>query len=160
MKTNYKVSVVNQLPMRKVYKPIVQAVQMAMRQHGSPSGEVVICLATSALLLELNQQYRQIDSTTDVLTFPAPERYSESLGDVIINWDMAETHAQLRGVKPIEEAAMLAVHGALHLLGFDDHNDEDRSKMIAAMNQAMKASGLPTDDNWSSMPHEEPHFNG
>jgi len=160
LKTRYRVTVINQLTTRKVYEPIVRAVREAMHQHDAPESEIVICLANSPLLLELNQQYRKIDSTTDVLTFPSPENYSSSLGDVIINWDMADAHARLRGIKPIEEAAMLAVHGALHLLGFDDHTDEDRSKMIEAMNQAMRAANLPTDDNWSSMPHEEPIYHG
>ncbi|MFM9871846.1 MAG: rRNA maturation RNase YbeY [Fimbriimonadaceae bacterium] len=151
---------VNQLPKRKVYEPLVRAVRIALTQNHAPSAEVVVSLAPSQLLLELNQQFRKIDSTTDVLTFPSPQRFSESLGDVIINWEMAESQASLRGVKPIEEAAMLAVHGALHLLGFDDHTNEDRSKMIEAMNRAMSESGLPTDNNWSSLPHEEPVFNG
>ncbi len=158
--TKYRVNVVNQLPMRKVYKPLVRAVQTALEQHQASSGEIVVCLASSELLLELNRQFRKIDSTTDVLTFPAPERFSQSLGDVIINWDMVETQSRLRGVKPVEEAAMLAVHGTLHLLGFDDHTEEDRSMMISAMNQAMQASGLPTDFEWSSLPHEEPIYHG
>lgn len=158
MKTIHRVTVVNQLPKRKVYEPIVRAVQTALSQHTAPEGEVVLTLTDSEQLLALNRQFRKVDSTTDVLTFPGPDRFSNVLGDVIINWDMAQTQAKIRGVRDVEEAAMLAVHGTLHLLGFDDHSDEDRTQMIAAMNEAMKAAGLPTDHDWSSMPHEEPPY--
>ncbi len=139
---------------------MVRAVEIALVQNNAPLGEVVITLGMSQLLLELNKQFRKIDSTTDVLTFPSPERFSQCLGDVIINWEMAESQARMRSIRPIDEAAMLAVHGVLHLLGFDDHNEKDRKKMILAMNQAIAVAGLPTDENWSSIPHEEPIYNG
>jgi probable rRNA maturation factor len=150
----YKITIVNHLTKRKIHKPIYTAVKTALQLFDAPTGEVVVTLANPEELHELNRTYRGIDSTTDVLTFPADDRFSMVLGDVILNWDMAEKQATLRGIKPVEEAAMLAVHGTLHLLGFDDHNDNDRDAMIAAMNRVMRESGLPEDHNWHSLPHE------
>lgn len=149
----YKITIVNHLAKRKVHKPISTAVKTALDLFEAPAGEIVVTLSESQELRELNRTYREIDSTTDVLTFPASDRFTPVLGDVILNWDMAETQAANRGIKPVEEAAMLAVHGTLHLLGFDDHDDNDRDAMLAAMNRVMGVCGLPQDQNWYSLPH-------
>lgn len=153
MKNPHRVSVVNHLPKRKAAKPIREAVLAALRIFDAPAGEVTVVLSGPSELAELNQKFRGVAGTTDVLTFPAPERFLGLLGDVILNWEMAETQAKLRKVRPVDEAAMLAVHGTLHLLGFDDHSDSDRAAMLDAMNQAMRAAGLPEDSDWSSLPH-------
>ncbi|MBX3113490.1 MAG: rRNA maturation RNase YbeY [Fimbriimonadaceae bacterium] len=150
----HKITIVNHLTKRKVHKPISTAVKTALQLFEAPAGEVVVTLAHSAELHELNRTYREMDWATDVLTFPADHRFTMVLGDVILSWEMAELQAANRGVKPVEEAAMLAVHGTLHLLGFDDHNEKDRNEMITAMNRVMRESGLPEDHNWHSLPHE------
>jgi probable rRNA maturation factor len=149
-----KVTIVNQLDTRKVTKPVVTAVLATLTDHDQ-LGEVVVTLAGSATLQSLNREFAGQDRTTDVLTFPAPNHAAGILGDVIVNWDMAVIQAQRRQIKPIEEAAMLAVHGTLHLLGYDDHNEADRHTMIEAMNRAMLLAGLPQDHNWESVPYPE-----
>lgn len=153
MKPIHKVTIVNHLAKRKVHKPISAAVMTALKMFDAPAGEVVVTLTDSDELQQLNQTYRGIDSTTDVLTFPSNNRFTPVLGDVIVNWDMALIQARNREIKPVEEAAMLAVHGALHLLGYDDHKTSDRNKMLLAMNQVMQKCGLPEDENWHSLPH-------
>lgn len=153
MKTPHRVSVVNHLPKRKAAKAIREAVLAALRLFDAPTGEVTVVLAGPGELAELNQRFRGVVGTTDVLTFPAPSRFAGLLGDVILNWEMAETQAKSRKVRPVDEAAMLAVHGTLHLLGFDDHSESDRAAMVEAMNQTMRAAGLPEDSDWSSLPH-------
>lgn len=155
MKTKHRVIIQNTLPKRKVYEPIQRAVLFALQHHKAPSGELVVTLAPSEEVRRLNNQFRQQDNVTDVLTFPGPEFDPTTLGDVVVNWDVAVYQAQKRCVKPVEEAAMLAVHGALHLVGFEDHTPNDQAQMIAAMNAAMQAVGLPTDESWMSVPYEE-----
>ena len=152
--TKPRVTIVNQLGTRKVHKPVVDAVKAALAQHDQ-AGEVIVTLAPSQLLKDLNRNYAGNDRTTDVLTFPAPTNDLGILGDVILNWEMAVTQATHRNVRPIDEAAMLAVHGTLHLLGYDDHNEPDRQTMIQAMNRAMSQAGLPQDHNWESIPYSE-----
>lgn len=155
MKTKHRVIIQNTLPKRKVHEPIRRATLAALAAHNAPMGELVITLMNSEEVQNLNRQYRSADHPTDVLTFPGPDFDQATLGDIIINWDFATLAASKRNVKPVEEAAMLAVHGTLHLLGFDDHTLPDQAKMIAAMNQIMRSVDLPTDENWMSIPYEE-----
>jgi probable rRNA maturation factor len=76
----------------------------------------------------LNRQYRGIDRTTDVLSFPQEDTFSFScsgpesdivLGDIVINLHKAERQAKENGLTLNEELKRLLVHGLLHLLGYD-----------------------------------------
>lgn len=74
---------------------------------------------------ELNRQHRGKDKPTDVLSFPLNERGLEEnyailpLGDIFICPDVAKHQAAELGIQPDQEAARLAVHGLLHLAGYD-----------------------------------------
>lgn len=152
---NHKVTIINRRERRIVHKPIQQAVVATLELYAKQPSEVVIALTDSAEMHRLNRNFRHADRATDVLAFPAPPRFSATLGDVVLNWDMAEDQARRRRVRPVDEAAMLAVHGTLHLLGFDDHTEDDLAEMRRAMNEAMRRSGLPEESNWESIPYAE-----
>ncbi|MDK3156870.1 rRNA maturation RNase YbeY [Kamptonema cortianum] len=128
--------------------------QTLLEMFPGASGEVVVTLGDDELLKELNSTYRSVDEATDVLTFLAPEHVPGVLGDVIVSMDFAARHARIRKVRLVDELAMLAVHGGLHLMGFDDQSDEDREIMVAKMNEVMLKAGLPSDEDWHSLPHQ------
>lgn len=76
----------------------------------------------------LNRQYRGIDRTTDVLSFPQEDTFSHNdsgpgsdilLGDIVINLHKAKRQAKENGLSFNEELKRLLVHGLLHLLGYD-----------------------------------------
>lgn len=138
-----------------VTRPLRQAVQTVLEIHQAPPGEVNVLIADDEELKRLNQTFRRIDEPTDVLTFPAPPQTPGQIGDIALSLDFARKQAKIRGVRVIDEAAMLAVHGALHLLGYDDQTESDRRTMLAKMNEAMAAAGLPTEPEWASLPHGE-----
>ena len=121
-------------------------------RRGMPSS-IDVVIAYDSLLRDLNQRFRAIDSSTDVLSFPAPSNPIGLLGDVAVSWDFAERQASQRKVRIVEEAAMLAVHGALHLLGMDDSTESGRLAMVQRQNMVMQAVGFPTDQDWCSLPH-------
>lgn len=148
-----RVIVVHQLPKHTRTKPIRDAVTAAMERF-KKSGEVVVKLGDANELQALNKQFRGQDRTTDVLTFPAPET-AGYWGDIVISLDHAQAQARLRGVRMIDEAAMLAVHGCLHLLGFDDHTEEERIEMVRLQNEILTSIHLPSDEQWQSIPYEE-----
>ena len=81
----------------------------------------------------LNRKYRNMDDVTDVLSFnqdfvdPATGRYY--LGDIIISIEKAEQQAGLNQISLDEECAFLAIHGTLHLLGFDHGSAESKQEM-------------------------------
>lgn len=130
---------------------IERAVSMALAENDSPDAEVCVLVTTDERVAELNRLFRGIDAPTDVLTFPSGE--AQTLGDVAIALPYAERQAELRGVSLDQELSYLAIHGALHLVGFDDEEESDRLEMVAEMNRIAKLAGLPPDEDWYSMLH-------
>jgi rRNA maturation RNase YbeY len=75
----------------------------------------------------LNKQYLQHDYATDVITFPLDEQ--PLYGEIYVSLETARRQANEYGVTVVNELCRLAVHGALHLLGYDDATLEDRAAM-------------------------------
>ena len=134
--------------------PIKEALRKTIRHFNKsiilPSG-INIIITNEIAIQQLNQQYRGIDSPTDVLSFghnPDPDfpildsMANNHLGDIIIAYPVAETQAAARDHTPLDEIVLLAVHGALHLLGFDHDSPANKKKMWAAQQQIMTEMGL------------------
>jgi rRNA maturation RNase YbeY len=114
-------------------------------------------LTTDEHVQELNSSFRSLDESTDVLTFPAPAMPAgpQSLGDIAISVPYAAKQAKLRGISHLEEVQYLAIHGALHLLGWNDETDEERAEMFAEMDRIGRLAGLPPEPEWCSLMHRE-----
>lgn len=87
-------------------------------------GAVVVALATDARVRTLNRRFRGVDAATDVLSFPAAEH--GCLGDVVIATGVARRQAARAGHPLGTELRVLALHGLLHLLGYDHERDDGR----------------------------------
>ena len=98
--------------------------------------EVSVVLVGDEEMQELNRKYRNIDKPTDVLSFSQeddfifPGKTSRLLGDVVISVDTAEKQAETAGQSLDDEVSQLAIHGVLHLLGYDDAVTEDYETMV------------------------------
>lgn len=101
----------------------------------------------------MNLRFRGLDEATDVLTFPGDGVPGAPLGDIAIALPYAERQADARGVSVSQELGYLAIHGTLHLLGFDDAAEEDRVEMVREMNRVAVEAGLRPDENWASILH-------
>lgn len=93
------------------------------------NGEVALTLCNNEYIRELNNDYRGIDSVTDVLSFPTLDfdaigGYS-LFGDIVISLPRATEQAKEYGHSLTRELCFLCVHSALHLLGYDHVDDED-----------------------------------
>lgn len=104
----------------------------------------------------LNREHRGKDEATDVLTFEAPDFPGAPLGEIVIAVPFAETQALLRKVSLRTELAYLAIHGVLHLCGFDDIEEADRRRMMAEMASVGEEIGLEPDREWTSIALGEP----
>ena len=93
-------------------------------------GEVAIALVPDAHIRKLNRHYRGKDAATDVLSFPADER--GYLGDVVIAAGVARRQARQAGHSLQHELRVLALHGLLHLLGYDHERDAGRMARVEA----------------------------
>jgi probable rRNA maturation factor len=105
-----------------------RAVSEALRQGGvDPGTDLTILLTTDARVKKLNHSFRHKDAATNVLSFPADiESY---LGDVAIAYGVTVKEARASGKSVPDHAIHLAVHGVLHLLGFD-HTTPRKAKIM------------------------------
>ncbi|MBO7217323.1 MAG: rRNA maturation RNase YbeY [Clostridia bacterium] len=114
--------------------------------------EINVTLVDDEAIKELNAEFRNIDKSTDVLSFPLgvdgvydinPENDCLMLGDVVISVSQALRQAREFGHSKEREIAYLTVHSVLHLLGYD-HVDESVKKKIMRQKeeQALKKLGL------------------
>ncbi len=115
---------------------IRQAVVKTLDYEGFDyDAEVSVTVCDGEYIRKLNSEYRNKDSSTDVLSFPMYDFYSEDLedaldepvplGDIVLNIERAKEQAKEIGNSFIEEAAFLTIHSTLHLLGYDHERSEE-----------------------------------
>ena len=105
------------------------------------ASEVSVTFVTNERIQEINREYRNKDSVTDVISFAFEERgegeieligadIPRVLGDIIISIAKAEEQAKDYGHSFMREFGFLAVHGFLHLLGYDHMTEEARTRNV------------------------------
>jgi len=87
-------------------------------------GSLTVAVTTDARVRALNRRFRGVSKPTDVLSFPADE--PGELGDIVIARGVAARQARDRGHSLATELRVLALHGLLHLLGYDHEHDDGR----------------------------------
>jgi probable rRNA maturation factor len=108
--------------------------QVVEKEMAGPAEAGVLLVGPDAMQA-LNQEHRGIDDVTDVLAFPIdgdvdlPDDVPRLLGDVVICLPQAAEQAAAAGHPPGRELTILAVHGTLHLLGYD--HELDQGEMLA-----------------------------
>ncbi|MBM7549576.1 rRNA maturation RNase YbeY [Peptoniphilus gorbachii] len=103
--------------------------------------EVSVSFVGDDEIRDLNRDYRGVDKSTDVLSFPMDDEFiidNRILGDVIINTRRVMEQAEELGHSNERELSYLTVHSILHLLGYDHMEDEDKKEMREREKLAMK----------------------
>lgn len=133
---------------------LAKALQAAMTDAANSAlmaedtaGDISICICGPEEIKRLNREYRGMDMVTDVLSFPAlegadivaPPGY---LGDIMVCLDRAEEQAREYGHSLTRELCFLAVHGVLHLLGYDHMEPADEREMLARQKNIMEGTGI------------------
>lgn len=96
------------------------------------SGEVAVMLTDDATIQQLNAQWRGMDKPTNVLSFPASEAIAAQdghLGDIAIACETVAREAEAENKAFSDHLAHLAIHGYLHLIGFDHETDDEACRM-------------------------------
>jgi probable rRNA maturation factor len=129
-----------------------QAVEEGIRlSGGSQEAEVSLLLVDDQRIHDLNREYRGIDRPTDVLSFalqeeteeePETEFVDEMLGDIVISVPRAREQAEEYGHSFEREIVYLAVHGTLHLMGYDHESDSEKQTMRGKEEEVMASLGL------------------
>lgn len=114
------------------YKKRLRKIAGAVLKHlGLPSGtELSLSFINDGRMRELNREWREIDRTTDVLSFPqggGPD--FTLLGDIVISIDTAKRHSIKYENTLHDEIKKLIVHGTLHLLGYDHKKKREKELM-------------------------------
>lgn len=91
-------------------------------------GQVNIIFCSDNYILDINQNYLQHDYFTDIITFDYCEGKTLS-GDLFISVDTVRENAIFYGTEFDDELNRVIVHGLLHLIGYDDHSEEDQKTM-------------------------------
>ena len=103
-------------------------------------GEVSLAFVSDAAIRALNREHRRKDAPTDVLSFPSDE--PRFLGDIVIAAGVARRQARRAGHGFGVEARVLALHGLLHLLGYDHEHEKDGGRMRALEARLRRRGGL------------------
>lgn len=108
------------------------------------AAELTVRIVDEAEITALNRQYRGKDGPTNVLSFPyeqIPGIAAALLGDVVICAPVVASESVAQD-KPLEAHwAHMVIHGVLHLLGYDHHNDDEASRMEATENELLAGLG-------------------
>lgn len=91
---------------------------------------------------DMNFNFRDIDQATDVLSFINDDEDSQSLGDIFISLEQAEKQARDYDHSFAREVGFLAVHGYLHLKGYDHQNETEEKIMIKAQEEILNQAKL------------------
>jgi probable rRNA maturation factor len=107
------------------------------------SAEVSLAIVDDSTIHQLNRRHLEHDYATDVLSFVLEEGPDHLEGEIIASWDHARTQAADVGWQAENELMLYVIHGALHLVGFDDHHPDDRRRMREAEAEQLRSWGLP-----------------
>lgn len=135
------------------YEQIDSLLTFAKKQeHIDSEAELSVTFVDKDEIQNINKMYRDKDKVTDVISFALEEDEPEIdineldiprvLGDIIICTDVAHEQAENYGHSFERELGFLALHGFLHLLGYDHMTDEDEKEMFGRQDAILNAYGL------------------
>ncbi|WP_314078364.1 rRNA maturation RNase YbeY [uncultured Granulicatella sp.] len=126
--------------------------------HYPENRECCISFVSSERIREINRDFRNIDKVTDVISFAlddededmdpiknfmaSDENFVTSIGDIIISVDRAKEQAEEYGHSLERELGFLALHGFLHLNGYDHQTEEEEKEMTGLQKEILTAYGL------------------
>ncbi|MEC3797578.1 rRNA maturation RNase YbeY [Bacillus velezensis] len=125
----------------------------AEKEGVQDQAEVSVTIVTNEEIRELNRDYRGKDTPTDVISFALEEEGEDEveivgadmppvLGDIIISADRTKEQAEEYGHSFMRELGFLAVHGFLHLLGYDHMTKEEEEEMFSKQKDLLDEYGL------------------
>jgi probable rRNA maturation factor len=118
------IEVVNRQRGRKIETTAWEAfAAKAVGAIGKSGSSATIAFVSDQKIRQLNRQFRGINRSTDVLSFPAGEADETNLGDIAISIETATKQARENDLTFEQEVAQLILHGLLHLSGYDHETD-------------------------------------
>lgn len=123
-------------------EPLRQAIAQVLADHGVAAAVVSVAIVDDPTIHRLNKQFLAHDEPTDVLSFVLQQQSDRLEGEIIVSADTAQTAAARLGWPPEHELLLYAVHGALHLVGYDDLSPGPRRRMRSAEREYLARLGI------------------
>ena len=121
---------------------LLQDILSTLLPEHKSSKNLELVITDDSNIKVLNKTHRNIDASTDVLSFPMnTDHIHASLGSIVISQDHVRNAAQVLGHTDQEEFTLLFIHGLLHLLGYDHETDDGQMRSKEA--QIIKQFNLP-----------------
>ena len=120
---------------------LLDSSEQAGRELGA-GGEVRVRIVADAEMAAAHERYSKVSGTTDVLTFDLAEGPGVLDLDILVCLDEAERQGASRRHEPRRELLLYIVHGMLHGLGYDDHEEADYARMHEAEDRVLAAIGV------------------
>jgi len=131
--------------LRTVRARVVRLLRLAAPREWA-GGELSLAVVDGREMARLNRRFTGRRGQTDVLAFPLEEGPAPAalmVGEIVVNASLAAREARGRGAQPLHELMLYALHGALHLAGYDDHNRQDRAAMYSREEEILQRAGIP-----------------
>ena len=131
----------------KILKPLLEYARVKEKLEDTEL-EFSIIIVDNKRIHEINKEYRGIDRPTDVISFALEDSEDVSiegyriLGDIYISIDKVKEQAKEYGHSEKRELCFLAVHGFLHLLGYDHMNKDDEKIMFGKQEEILNGFGI------------------
>lgn len=122
-----------------------RAIATAAATLSTPAAELAIVLTNNAAMRLLNRAWRDVDAATNVLSFPNRPIGAETalLGDIVLAYETIAAEARNEGKPFAHHLAHLAVHGFLHLLGYDHERETDATRMERLERKILHRLAIP-----------------
>ena len=114
----------------------------ALSDGAEADGDYVVLLTDDAAVAKLNAEFRGKAGSTNVLSFPAASSAAPHRGDVALAFGVCAAEAQAQCKTLAAHLQHLVVHGVLHLLGFDHHEDDEAEAMEGRERQVLASLGV------------------
>jgi len=129
----------------KVKSTVRRAVRQAAAALSTRGAELAIVLTDDSAIRLLNRDWRGIDAATNVLSFPTKSAGGEPplIGDIVLAYETIAREARAERQPFAHHVAHLAVHGFLHLLGYDHQRDRDAEAMEQLERKILRRLAIP-----------------
>ena len=143
-------------------KIICKIFEIALKETNRPNDITAsVVLVTPNEIQELNKTFRNIDKVTDVLSFPLLDDFNDfesardftgecEIGDIYINPERASEQAKEYGHSYKREICFLALHGFLHLLGYDHMTEDEEKEMFSLQDIILDKANVGRDFVWNT----------
>jgi probable rRNA maturation factor len=121
-----------------------QWISQTIQSEGFKLKELTYIFCSDSYLLQINQQYLNHDTYTDIITFDNSDIEKEIVGDIFISIDRIRENAAKFNITETDELHRVIIHGALHLLGYKDKTPVTKQKMTLKEDFYLSKRGFNT----------------